>query len=158
MTLTCTLNFWGYVCPGSFIAWHIRAAWYGTRQPDGPLVAHSTQQTYFCTALLACPGLPCASQNTTNKGGGAWYSHAALQEISQLCRARGIALHLDGARVFNAIVESKQYRARDLGQVSRALALFPAVSAVTAVCKPRSIFRLRVPLPVLLSRPSVDPP
>ena len=59
----------------------------------------------------------------TPKGGGAWYSHAALQEISQLCRARGIALHLDGARVFNAIVESKQYSARDLGQVSGALAL-----------------------------------
>ncbi len=27
------------------------------------------------------------------------------QEISLLCRSRGLALHLDGARLFNAFVE-----------------------------------------------------
>lgn len=29
-----------------------------------------------------------------------------LQELSALCRSRGICLHLDGARVFNAVVEA----------------------------------------------------
>jgi hypothetical protein len=54
-------------------------------------------------------------QNTTNRGGGACYDRASLSEISALCRSRGLALHLDGARVFNAIVATRQYTPRDLG-------------------------------------------
>uniref|UniRef100_A0A7S0RY22 Aromatic amino acid beta-eliminating lyase/threonine aldolase domain-containing protein n=1 Tax=Chlamydomonas leiostraca TaxID=1034604 RepID=A0A7S0RY22_9CHLO len=48
-----------------------------------------------------------ALENTTNKGGGAIYPLEEMTEISQLCRARGLALHLDGARVFNACVASR---------------------------------------------------
>ncbi len=36
----------------------------------------------------------------------------------QLCRERGLAVHLDGARIFNAIVASNgEYTALDIGKV-----------------------------------------
>ena len=45
-----------------------------------------------------------ALENTTNKGGGAFYSINAIEEISQLCRKENLPLHLDGARLWNAMV------------------------------------------------------
>ncbi|KAG1677946.1 hypothetical protein FOA52_001364 [Chlamydomonas sp. UWO 241] len=56
-------------------------------------------------------------ENTTNKGGGACYSLSALKDVRALCTEKGLALHLDGARVFNAIVESGEYSPKELGQV-----------------------------------------
>ena len=47
-----------------------------------------------------------ALENTMNKGGGAIYSLAEIQAIRALCVERGIPLHLDGARLFNALVET----------------------------------------------------
>ncbi|HAD35044.1 MAG TPA: threonine aldolase, partial [Chitinophagaceae bacterium] len=40
-------------------------------------------------------------ENTANRGGGSCYSEEAIADISALCRSRGIALHLDGARIWN---------------------------------------------------------
>lgn len=46
-------------------------------------------------------------ENTMNKGGGAYYSLASIREIKEVCVAHHLPLHLDGARVFNALVETK---------------------------------------------------
>jgi len=45
-------------------------------------------------------------ENTCNKGGGSYYTVAEMAPIRDLCRERGLALHLDGARIFNALVET----------------------------------------------------
>ncbi len=45
-------------------------------------------------------------ENTTNIGGGNYYTVAEMQPIQQLCAERGLKLHLDGARIFNALVET----------------------------------------------------
>lgn len=45
-------------------------------------------------------------ENTMNKGGGAVYPLSVLKDISAVCRENGLALHLDGARLFNALVEN----------------------------------------------------
>lgn len=45
-------------------------------------------------------------ENTMNKGGGSIYRLDEIEPIHALCRERGINLHLDGARLFNALVES----------------------------------------------------
>jgi len=54
-------------------------------------------------------------ENTTNKGGGACWSLAELRKIKQLCDANELNFHLDGARLFNALVakqeDPKQYGA-----------------------------------------------
>lgn len=49
-----------------------------------------------------------ALENTTNKGGGAWYDAETLRQIAQLARDRRVALHIDGARIWNAAVASGQ--------------------------------------------------
>lgn len=43
-------------------------------------------------------------ENTVNKGGGACYRVNQIQAIHALCREQGLKLHLDGARIFNALV------------------------------------------------------
>ena len=47
--------------------------------------------------------LVCA-ENTTNKGGGACWDLEALKDIRQVCDANGLAYHLDGARLWNALL------------------------------------------------------
>lgn len=52
-------------------------------------------------------------ENTVNKGGGACWDLNEIKKIKALCTAKGLALHLDGARLFNALVAkgetAKQY-------------------------------------------------
>jgi threonine aldolase len=43
-------------------------------------------------------------ENTVNKGGGACYTLEQIAPIAELCRERGLKLHLDGARLFNALI------------------------------------------------------
>jgi threonine aldolase len=45
-------------------------------------------------------------ENTCNKGGGSFYALDEIRPIQKVCQERGLALHLDGARVFNALVET----------------------------------------------------
>jgi threonine aldolase len=43
-------------------------------------------------------------ENTCNRGGGACYDPAEIKKIREVCNERGLTLHLDGARLFNALV------------------------------------------------------
>lgn len=45
-------------------------------------------------------------ENTVNKGGGCYYTLSDIRPIRQLTTERGLPLHLDGARLFNALVET----------------------------------------------------
>ncbi len=42
-------------------------------------------------------------ENTTNRGGGSIWDLGAVAAIRALCTAHGLALHMDGARIFNAL-------------------------------------------------------
>ncbi|MEL7247584.1 MAG: GntG family PLP-dependent aldolase [Bacteroidota bacterium] len=53
-------------------------------------------------------------ENTCNKGGGSIYTLDEIQPIAELCAEKGLAFHLDGARLFNALVETKE-NPRDWG-------------------------------------------
>jgi threonine aldolase len=44
-----------------------------------------------------------AIENTVNKGGGCCWELAEIGRIRQACDEHGLALHLDGARLFNAL-------------------------------------------------------
>lgn len=48
-------------------------------------------------------------ENTTNKGGGACYEIETLQAIKQVCIENNLKYHLDGARLWNALVAKKQH-------------------------------------------------
>jgi threonine aldolase len=55
-------------------------------------------------------------ENTTNKGGGACWGFEELKKISAVCKENELAYHLDGARLFNALV-AKNQTAQQYGMV-----------------------------------------
>ena len=61
-------------------------------------------------------------ENTTNKGGGAIYDFNEIKKIKTLCDKHNIMLHLDGARLWNALVETDQ-KTNDYGDVFDTISL-----------------------------------
>ena len=47
-------------------------------------------------------------ENTCNRGGGACYDFKNFEEIQKVAKTHHLGLHLDGARIFNAIVQKKE--------------------------------------------------
>ena len=47
-------------------------------------------------------------ENTTNKGGGACWNFSEIEEIKKLCDTHHLKYHLDGARLWNALVEKNE--------------------------------------------------
>jgi threonine aldolase len=45
-------------------------------------------------------------ENTCNRGGGSYYTLPHVRELSVTARDNGLAIHLDGARLFNALIET----------------------------------------------------
>lgn len=62
---------------------------------------------HFPSSKLVCV------ENTVNKGGGACWNFDELKAIKEVCQKHNLAFHLDGARLFNALVakneDPKQY-------------------------------------------------
>jgi threonine aldolase len=54
-------------------------------------------------------------ENTVNKGGGSIYNFNEIKKIKSLCENHNLAFHLDGARLFNALVETHE-NPTDFGQ------------------------------------------
>ncbi len=55
-------------------------------------------------------------ENTTNRGGGACYDFNEFKAIKEIAIASQLMLHLDGARLFNAIIHKKE-DPKDYGKV-----------------------------------------
>jgi len=55
-------------------------------------------------------------ENTSNRGGGACYDFNEFKNIKKVTEQHGLALHLDGARLFNALVY-KQEAAIEYGNI-----------------------------------------
>ena len=47
-------------------------------------------------------------ENTCNRGGGACYDFSEIEAIQKVAKSNSLGLHLDGARIFNAIVHKKE--------------------------------------------------
>ena len=59
-----------------------------------------TDENYLPPTRLIC------LENTHNRGGGRIYPLEKIKAIAKIARSRGVAMHLDGARIFNASVAS----------------------------------------------------
>lgn len=55
-------------------------------------------------------------ENTSNRGGGSCYDIEEVKKIRKVCDETNLKLHLDGARLFNALVEKKQ-TPKEYGQI-----------------------------------------
>jgi threonine aldolase len=47
-------------------------------------------------------------ENTVNRAGGSCYNFQEIEQIKEVCTLHNLALHLDGARLFNAIVANNE--------------------------------------------------
>lgn len=54
-------------------------------------------------------------ENTVNRAGGSFYTLDQIRPIQKLCAEKNLKLHLDGARLFNALVETND-RTEDYGK------------------------------------------
>jgi len=46
-------------------------------------------------------------ENTANRAGGSFYNFKQMEALAATCRSKHLKFHLDGARIFNALAESK---------------------------------------------------
>jgi len=76
----------------------------GLMRPDDVQLAIRKQAgslSHYPDGTLVCV------ENTSNRGGGACYPQRTLDEIAAVAKANNCAIHMDGARVFNAAVATK---------------------------------------------------
>lgn len=97
-----------YLFEGGGIAFHSRSS---VRLLDGDLGRFTVDQvaaningpdSHYPQSRLVC------IENTVNRGGGSVWDFNEIQKISNFCRQKGINIHLDGARLFNALAETKE--------------------------------------------------
>jgi threonine aldolase len=55
-------------------------------------------------------------ENTSNKGGGSCFELVEMENISRVCKENKLKLHMDGARIFNAMVR-KGYNSEQIGNL-----------------------------------------
>jgi threonine aldolase len=53
-------------------------------------------------------------ENTVNKAGGSYYTNEMVAPIAKLCKEKNLKLHMDGARIFNALAVTGE-KAKDAG-------------------------------------------
>ncbi|RYZ24005.1 MAG: aminotransferase class I/II-fold pyridoxal phosphate-dependent enzyme [Chitinophagaceae bacterium] len=61
-------------------------------------------------------------ENTSNRGGGSCYTMEEMKSIRQVCDGHNLILHLDGARLYNAIVANNE-DPKDYGRVFHTVSL-----------------------------------
>lgn len=76
------------------------------RTPNGILAAEQVKKAIKPKADWLPKSSLVVLENTCNKGGGSIYPLENLREIRQVCLENNLKLHLDGARIFNALVET----------------------------------------------------
>jgi len=72
----------------------------------GKITAQDVADNISADDVHACETTLVSLENTMNKGGGSIYTLDEVKPIKALCDKHGIKLHLDGARLFNALVAS----------------------------------------------------
>ena len=65
-------------------------------------VAAGNPEIYLPYSKLVCV------ENTTNKGGGACWDFSELEKIQKVAKQKDLRYHLDGARLFNALVAKNE--------------------------------------------------
>jgi len=61
-------------------------------------------------------------ENTVNRAGGSYYTKEQIKPVYDLCRDKNLKLHLDGARIFNALVETGD-SAKEIGKYFHSISI-----------------------------------
>lgn len=73
----------------------------GKLKPDDVLSNINPDNLHHPITRLVC------IENTSNRGGGSYYTYNEMKAIADACHNNHLKLHLDGARIFNALTETK---------------------------------------------------
>ena len=84
--------------------------------PDGLMDAREVEAAIGPDDIHAARTRLVALENTSNRCGGTCLEFSSIQAIGEVAKRRGLAFHLDGARLFNALAETEQ-TTRDYGAV-----------------------------------------
>jgi threonine aldolase len=60
------------------------------------------EDVHFPRTKLVC------IENTVNRGGGGCWDMQEIEKIAAVCQSNNLAFHLDGARIFNALVQKNE--------------------------------------------------
>ena len=72
-----------------------------------PAVSRAQAQNPAADVVMVLP-----FENTSNRGGGSCYDFNEIIKIKEVCAEHGLAFHLDGARLWNALVAKKENAAQ----------------------------------------------
>lgn len=61
-------------------------------------------------------------ENTSNRGGGSCYDLEEIKQIRKVCDEHNLMLHLDGARLFNALI-AKNESAKEYGELFHSISI-----------------------------------
>ena len=61
-------------------------------------------------------------ENTSNRGGGSCYDFEEIKKIKKVCDENNLQLHLDGARLFNALIAKKE-TAKQYGEIFNSISV-----------------------------------
>ncbi|MFN7013298.1 MAG: threonine aldolase family protein [Bacteroidia bacterium] len=112
----CDISAHVYNYEGGGIAFHSGASVrliYGDRgvfSAQDVVKAIQPDNIHYPVSKLVC------IENTCNRGGGRCWELQEMQQIKDVCDKHRLKLHLDGARIFNAIIY-KGYSAKEVGSL-----------------------------------------
>ena len=88
----------------------------GKLNSDAVVSAINPHDVHRANTSLVC------LENTTNRGGGSCYDLQEIQKIRDVCDKHSLLLHLDGARIFNALVAMNQ-SPKDYGRLFHSISV-----------------------------------
>lgn len=74
----------------------------------GRLKAHQVKEAINADDIHKPASKLVSLENTSNRGGGSCYEFEEIIQIKEVCLQNSMALHLDGARIFNALVAKNE--------------------------------------------------
>lgn len=74
----------------------------------GRITAEQVIETINPDDVHKCRTSMVSLENTANRGGGSCYNFSDIQHIKEICLSNELRLHLDGARLWNALVANNE--------------------------------------------------
>jgi threonine aldolase len=138
-----------YVGEGAHVAYYesgAGAAWAGVQFAEvgagGTFTAAELEERLKPLAYYLPRPRLVAVENTHNRAGGRVFPQPAVEEVARLARERSLALHLDGARIWNAAVATglgEDELARPFDTVSVCFSKGLGAPVGSALCGPRPL-------------------
>lgn len=111
-----------YLYEGGGIAFHSGASVKLINGSRGLITAAQVKENINGPEVYRSPVSLVCLENTANLGGGSCYDLEEIKKIRQVCDEHQVKLHLDGARLFNALV-AKGESAKDYGLLFNSLSV-----------------------------------